>query len=178
MVAFVAGGEVAAGVVAEPAHERITYARRGDGCWRRDQGGAAARCLVTTTKDLAAATVVQSHSRPGKPSPQLLALRPARVVETYSAGIKLALVARGEADLYLNTYDASHDWDICAGQILVEEAGGRVTNFLGQKPVYGLPGSLQKHGLLASNAPLNAGSSGSLYANGQDSDPLTIGTAC
>jgi 3'(2'), 5'-bisphosphate nucleotidase len=155
MVAFVAGGEIAAGVVAEPAHERITYARRGDGCWRRDQSGAAARCLVTGTRDLAAATVVQSHSKPGKPSPQLLALHPSRVLETYSAGIKLALVARGEADLYLNTYDASHDWDICAGQILVEEAGGKVTNFLGQTPVYGLPGSLQKHGLLASNGVLH-----------------------
>ena len=84
-----------------------------------------------------------------------MALRPARVIESYSAGIKLALVARGEADLYLNTYDTYHDWDICAGQILVEEAGGRVTNLLGQEPRYGLPGAVQRHGLLATNGVLH-----------------------
>jgi 3'(2'), 5'-bisphosphate nucleotidase len=105
---------------------------------------------------LAQATVTQSHSRnPSQPSPQLQAIHPARVIETYSAGIKLAQVARGEADLYLNTYDSCYDWDICAGQLLVEEAGGRVTNLLGQAPRYGLPNSLQPNGLLASNGVLH-----------------------
>ena len=51
---------------------------------------------------------------------------PARVIETYSAGLKLALVARGEADVYANTYEAFYDWDICAGHVLVTEAGGHV----------------------------------------------------
>jgi 3'(2'), 5'-bisphosphate nucleotidase len=83
------------------------------------------------------------------------ALGPANVVETYSAGIKLALVARGEADIYLNTYDAFHDWDICAGHILVAEAGGAVTGTGGQVLRYGLPGAWQKDGLLATNGRLH-----------------------
>jgi 3'(2'), 5'-bisphosphate nucleotidase len=77
------------------------------------------------------------------------------VVETYSAGVKLARVARGEADLYVNTYAAFHDWDICAGDILVTEAGGRVTGLAGEELLYGLPGAWQRHGLLASNTPLH-----------------------
>src|SRR5262249_24921763 len=40
MIGFVEGGQVAVGVVQEPAKERLTYAVRGGGCWRRD-GGAA-----------------------------------------------------------------------------------------------------------------------------------------
>jgi 3'(2'), 5'-bisphosphate nucleotidase len=83
------------------------------------------------------------------------ALQPARVLETYSAGIKLAMIARGEADIYLNTYDAFHDWDICAGHILVDEAGGRVTGLGGQELRYGLPSAWQRHGLLASNGKLH-----------------------
>src|SRR5262249_57098865 len=110
-----------------------------------------------TATDLAAATLTQSRSRePGKRSRLVEALNPAHVVETYSAGIKLALVARGEADLYLNTYDAFHDWDICAGDILVTEAGGRVSGLGGQELRYGLPGAEQRHGLLASNGVLHA----------------------
>ena len=157
MVAFVENGEPGVGVVLEPTLERLTYAVRGGGCWKRDGAdGTAVPCHVTTVADLAAATLTQSHSRdPGKRSRLVTALNPARVVETYSAGIKLALVARGEADLYLNTYDAFHDWDVCAGHILVTEAGGRVTGLRGQELRFGLPGAEQRHGLLASNGALH-----------------------
>jgi 3'(2'), 5'-bisphosphate nucleotidase len=151
MVGFVEGGKSSVGVVLQPAVGRVTYAVRGGGCWQRDGGGEAVRCRVTATPRLAEATLTQSHSKGGEPSRELKALAPARVVESYSAGVKLALVARGEADLYLNTYEGFHDWDICAGHILVEEAGGKVTGLLGQEPRYGLPGAWQRNGLLASN---------------------------
>jgi 3'(2'), 5'-bisphosphate nucleotidase len=129
----------------------VTYAVRGGGCWR-DDGGGPVRCRVTATARLAEATVTQSHSRdPAEPSREIRALAPRRVIETYSAGIKLAQVARGEADLYLNTYEGFHDWDIAAGHILVEEAGGRVSGLRGEELRYGLPGAWQRHGLLGSN---------------------------
>jgi 3'(2'), 5'-bisphosphate nucleotidase len=159
MVALVEQGRIALGVVSEPAKERLTHAVRGGGCWKCDGGDSSAEptlCRVSACSELAGATLVQSHSRnPDQPSPQMKALQPARVVETYSAGIKLAMVARGEADIYLNTYAAFHDWDICAGQILVDEAGGRVTGLGGQELHYGLPGAWQRHGLLASNGKLH-----------------------
>jgi len=157
MVSFVDGGRIAVGVVLEPAKDRLTYAVRGGGCWRRDGTGAeAVPCRVSKVGELSAATLVQSRSRnPGVRSAPVAAIGPARVVETYSAGIKLALVARGEADLYLNTYDAFHDWDICAGQILVEEAGGKVTGLGGQELRYGLPGAWQRHGLLGTNGAVH-----------------------
>src|SRR5207253_4089059 len=94
--------------------------------------------------------------QPGVRSPLVQALNPARIVESYSAGIKLALVARGEADIYLNTYDAFHDWDICAGHVLVTEAGGQVTGTKGEELRYGLPDAWQMDGLLATNGKLHA----------------------
>ena len=152
MVALVEDGTIALGVVLQPAASRLTYASRGAGCWRRDSGQDPLRCQVSQVRELSQATFVQSRSRtPGKPSRAVLALEPCKVLETYSAGIKLALVARGEADLYLNTYDAFHDWDICAGHILVTEAGGVVTGSHGEELHYGLPGAWQRQGLLASN---------------------------
>jgi 3'(2'), 5'-bisphosphate nucleotidase len=167
MVALLEREQIAVGVVSEPARGRLTYATRGGGCWRRDGAEATAQsCGVTSTSKLAATTLTQSHSRKSDPpAPQLKALQPARIIETYSAGIKLALVARGEADLYLNTYDRYHDWDICAGQILVDEAGGRVTNLLGQDPRYGSPGAVQRHGLLATNGALHEAALAVLQAN-------------
>jgi 3'(2'), 5'-bisphosphate nucleotidase len=156
MIAFVEEGRIAAGVVLEPAKNRCTYATHGQGCWRCDDGEPVA-CRVTATVDLATAVMVQSHSRkPGAPSRMEQAVRPGRVVETYSAGIKLAMVARGEVDLYVNDYTQFHDWDIAAGHILVAEAGGTVTGLHGQELHYGLPDAWQRFGLLGSNGQVHA----------------------
>lgn len=156
MVGLVDRGQIALGIVHQPAVGRWTYATRGGGCWRRDGEGGAEACRVTALQDPHQATLTQSRSRdPGKGSRWVEAIQPARVLESYSAGIKLALVARGEADLYLNTYEAFSDWDICAGHILVTEAGGKVTGTGGQTIVYGLAGASQKNGLLATNGRLH-----------------------
>lgn len=157
MVGFVDQGTVAVGLVLEPARGRLTYATRGGGCWIRDGAQTSpTRCHVSTTTSIDTATLTQSRS---KKSPgtvlRLKSLTPARIVETYSAGIKLALVARGEADLYVNTYLAFHDWDICAGHVLVDEAGGKVSGLAGQTLGYGDPGNWQRHGLLATNGVLH-----------------------
>ena len=156
MIGFVDDSHIGVGVVFEPAPGRLTYAVRGGGCWKRDANGAAVRCRVSEVEQMSAATLTQSRpSDPAKKSRVVTALAPGRVVQTYSAGIKLALVARGEADVYANTYDAFHDWDICAGHILVEEAGGTVTGLRGEVLRYGLPGAWQKNGLLGTNGRLH-----------------------
>ena len=156
MIAFVDNSSIAVGVVQEPVKKRLTWAIRGGGCWKRDGAGEPTRCEVTATTDLTAATLVQSHTQdPSKPSRRVQMLKPARVIETYSAGVKLGVVARGEADIYLNTYDAVHDWDLCAGHILVTEAGGRVTKLTGEDLHYGLPGALQQGGIVATNGRLH-----------------------
>src|SRR5262249_4266132 len=111
MIGFVQDGAIGAGVVLEPANGRLTYARRGAGCWRRDTGAAPVACRVSNCAKLSEATLVQSRSRNPDKSRGAQAFHPARIVETHSAGIKLARVARGDEDLYLNTYDAFHDWD-------------------------------------------------------------------
>jgi 3'(2'), 5'-bisphosphate nucleotidase len=118
---------------------------------------------VTQTSELRKAIVTQSRShRDGPPSPQLRAIAPAGTMETYSAGIKLAQVARGEADIYLNTYPAFHDWDVCAGHILVTEAGGTVTGLRGEPIHYGQKEASQRTGLVASNSKLHAALVGAL----------------
>ena len=158
MIALCDGDRIVVGVVLEPVPARLTYAVLGAGCWRLD--GAAAepeKCQVSPTTDLTRATLVQSRSRnPEIPSGPVRALQPARVRETHSAGVKLALVARGDVDLYANTYTAFHDWDIAAGHILVVEAAGSVTGLKGETIRYGADGAWQRSGLLATNGKLEA----------------------
>jgi 3'(2'), 5'-bisphosphate nucleotidase len=156
MIGFVAEGRVVVGVVLEPALNRVTFAQLGKGCWVRSGLDAPTRCCVTTTNVLSEAILVQSHAKKGETPWPVAAIQPRRIVETYSAGVKLAMVARGEVDLYVNTYANFSDWDICAGDILVTEAGGRVTEIAGSPIRYGIDGNSQRGGLLATNGALHA----------------------
>jgi 3'(2'), 5'-bisphosphate nucleotidase len=156
MVGFVNEGQIGVGVVLEPVKARVTYAVQGGGCWKRDDAGPAERCRISSIRPMSEATLTQSHSRhPTVPNPYVRVLKPRRVVETYSAGVKLALVARGEVEIYLNDYNALRDWDLCAGHILVTEAGGMVTSLYGQVLEYGLPEGLHPNGVLAANEELH-----------------------
>ena len=156
MIAFVHDRRIEVGVVLEPASERLMYAARGAGCWRTERPGAARQaCRVGTAATPEAATIVQSRSRTARESPVVKLLAPAKVVETYSAGVKLARVAAGEVDLYANIYPAFHDWDICAGHILVEEAGGKVTTLAGAEISYGHDRNEQRGGMLATNGAVH-----------------------
>lgn len=157
MIAFVEQGVMQVGVVLEPASWKITFAAKGRGCWRHvGMHSAPGRCRVGSTTKLEQCTLTQSRSSTARESPVVQKIKPNRIVETYSAGVKLALVAGGEADLYANIYPEFNDWDICAGHILVEEAGGRVTALDGSEIRYGLEGNKQRGGILASNGTLHA----------------------
>jgi 3'(2'), 5'-bisphosphate nucleotidase len=156
MIALAVEGEVVVGVVLEPVPKICTYAVRGGGCWQSVDESKPVAVRVRSTATLSAATLIQSHTNPtrGKTLP-VQRLRPEKVVETYSAGIKLARVAAGEADLYVSTYDSMNDWDLAAGHILVTEAGGRVSTLDGRALIYGGPDPGHPGGLLASNGVLH-----------------------
>lgn len=150
MIGLLVDGRPVVGVVAEPAQNRVTYARVGGGCWSHTADATAVRCRVSR-RGPAEFVLVQSWARPGQTTRPVERLRPARVVETYSGGVKLAMVARGDVDVYPNTYETFYDWDICAGHILVTEAGGTVTDLGGGEITYQAPDFSQRKGLLATN---------------------------
>jgi fructose-1,6-bisphosphatase/inositol monophosphatase family enzyme len=43
----------------------------------------------------------------------------------------MALIAAGDGDLTIS-FRPKNIWDVCAGTLLVREAGGKVTDFVGQ----------------------------------------------
>jgi 3'(2'), 5'-bisphosphate nucleotidase len=157
MIALVAGGEPVVGVVLEPATGLCTFAARGGGCFRQDGPEEPRAVCVTATESLVEARLIQSHTNPARGlSLPVERLKPRSVFEKYSAGVKLARVARGEADLYVSTYDAMNDWDLAAGHILVTESGGCVSTLDGRALRYGGPNPAHGGGLLATNGRLHA----------------------
>lgn len=158
MIGLVEDGSVVLGAVLEPAIDRLTYAVRGQGCFVLNSTSEGAKpCQVTQTMVMASAVLSISRSQKAEGEKRLLdGFGAARAIQTYSAGIKLAQVARGDTDMYLGDYLTLKDWDVCAGHILVEEAGGKITNIHGQPIRYdGTGKSLRGQGILATNGHLH-----------------------
>jgi len=158
MIGLVEQGVVKVGVVLEPARGRLTYATRGQGCWREDGKEVRRRCQVSAASAWNEATLVRSRSEEKRAAP----VAGQKQIFTYSAGIKLATIARGQADAYASDYHAFHAWDLCAGQILVEEAGGRITDARGAPIQYPDDGSAMIDGVVASNGKLHDAALGAL----------------
>lgn len=157
MIGLVEAAEPVLGAVIEPAVNRLTYAVRGHGCFVLQARNDPRPCRVRRTDTLRNAVMSISRSQRAEGRKRLLDAFGAKdAIETYSAGIKLAQVARGETDMYLGDYLTLKDWDVCAGHILVEEAGGRVTSVDGEAIRYRGDGkSLGGRGLLATNGRLH-----------------------
>ena len=124
-VALVEEGVVQVAVSFNPVTDKLFAARRGQGT---TLNGRDVRCTPKT--DLSAAVVLASRSEDKRG--EWDAFKPLMKVKlTGSVAYKFALMAAGMADATFSL-TPKNEWDICAGTMLVEEAGGVVTDRYGK----------------------------------------------
>lgn len=123
-------GERIAGVVYDPTRDEMFAAEKGGGA---TLNGRAARVSSTRQlKESLVATGFPSHKRHKNPNIHFyhqITLRSHGVRRAGSAALDLCCVACGRYDAYWEFN--LNPWDTAAGVLLVEEAGGKVTNFSG-----------------------------------------------
>jgi len=134
-IALVAAGRAVFGLLYAPFLDRLYLGGPGLGAWRRD-GLEAARAIATVKPrpgDEPIILMSRSH-----PDPDILALiarfAPYRTM-VLGAALKFAALAEGAAHVYPRTR-ALHEWDLAAGQAIVEGAGGSMTGLDGRPIVY------------------------------------------
>ena len=147
-LALVENGEPVLGIIHAPALERTWTAAKGAGA--RLNGEAI---HVSRRTDLAGARIIgpASVNRPecwDDPWPEVTLFRPP------SLALRLAYVAAGEADAMLAPGHKS-EWDVAAGDIIVREAGGLVTDISG-RPIRYNCSPPRPHGVIAGPPPLHA----------------------
>ena len=142
-------GTLVAGVIYDPLRDELFAAERGRGA---QLNGKLLR--VTRTPELCealTATGFPSHKRHESPNIhfyQEFTLRSHGVRRAGSAALDLAYVAAGRLDGFWEFN--LNPWDTAAGILLVEEAGGRVTDFAGNHFL------LDSREILASNGLIHA----------------------
>jgi myo-inositol-1(or 4)-monophosphatase len=132
-VGLVHNGEIVLGIVSDVEQQETFYAWRGGGAWCN--GEKISVSGRTDIQDAVVATGFPYSSRDVLPQLtevfEFFLKNAAGIRRLGSAAIDLAYVACGRFDVYYET--TLNPWDIAGGIIIVEEAGGVVTDFSGKK---------------------------------------------
>ena len=149
-VALVEAGAPTLAVIFNPAQDQLYAAIKDGGTFLN---GQRVFCSELQTLDKAVATVSRSEVKRGEIDaykPHLGEIRPVG-----SVAYKLALAAAGACDLNFSV-QPKNEWDICAGDLLVREAGGHMLGRSGQVRTYNQRDPLINGGLAAGNEDLVA----------------------
>jgi myo-inositol-1(or 4)-monophosphatase len=139
--------ELLVGVIYNPIYQELFAAARGEGA---TFNGRAIHCSkIDALKNSLLCTGFPNHKREMNPNIHFywdFTLRSHGVRRDGSAALDLAYVAMGRFDSFWEF--GLNAWDTAAGVVLVEEAGGRITDLQGQPYVLGGPTILASNGLI------------------------------
>jgi myo-inositol-1(or 4)-monophosphatase len=145
-------GELVAGVVYDPVHDELFVAEKGRGAWLLQSPEPARRLQVSRVKYLQESllsTGFPSHKRHMNPNIhfyQQLTLRSHGVRRAGAAALDLAYVAAGRVDAFWEFN--LNPWDTAAGVLLIQESGGRVSDFAGNQFQLNSRENLASNGLI------------------------------
>ncbi len=122
------------GVVYAPALQRWYYAARHEGAWRQDGKKTPVKLKSRAPEPGQPVKVVGSRSHNTPQFDDFVAGLGETASIIMGSSLKLCLVADGTADLYPRLGPTS-EWDTCAAQAVVEEAGGQVLDFETGEPL-------------------------------------------
>ena len=155
MIGLAVHGKPELGVVFNPATNKMYYATLGIGAYL-EEPLTTKRLHVAAITDTAklAAAMSRSHS-----SPQVRTINTrlgvTQQIESGSVGLKIGLLAEGRAHVYVHLGAKTNQWDTCAPQVIIEAAGGKMTDRDGQPLQYNVAEIRNLNGVVASNGVMH-----------------------
>ena len=124
----------------------------GEGSWVERAGMDPERASVSSKSDLAQMRLAASRSHRSPRMNRVVARFGFREeVQRGSVGIKIGLLVEQQCDVYIHLSPRTKQWDTCAPQLILTEAGGMLTDLFGRPLNYNVPDVQNRNGLVASN---------------------------
>jgi 3'(2'), 5'-bisphosphate nucleotidase len=145
-------GKTIVGVVFQPLADRLYFAAKSEGSFYTASGGEPQRLQVSDKTSFGEMILAVSRShRSAKMTSLVEHFGFKNEFPHGSVGLKIGLLARQQADLYIHLSPRTKFWDTCAPQIILEEAGGKLTDLFGEEISYGIEDTQNYNGILATN---------------------------
>jgi len=155
MIGLAIHGKPVLGVVYQPTEATLLYGESGSGAFLEHPGQATPQKLsaAKNTEDLVAAVSRSNDSTQYESVRQALGIN--RIVHSGSAGLKIGMICQKRADLYVHTGPETNQWDTCAPEVILHEAGGRLTDMFNAPLRYNVSEPRHLQGIVASNGVIH-----------------------
>ena len=146
-------GQPVMGVVYQPLTGVLYRSVRGGGAWIERPEFEVERARVSDHTNVSTMRLAASRSHRSPRMDQVFqAFGFKEEVRRGSVGIKVGLIVERQCDLYIHLSPRTKQWDTCAPEIILHEAGGTLTDLFGQPLTYNNPDLQNRNGVVASNA--------------------------
>ena len=151
-IGLVEEGVPTVAVVYLPLADTLYRAIIGGGTWIESPQREPERLHVSDRRTFAEMRLAASRShRSPRMNKVVERFRFREEVQRGSVGIKVGLIVERQCDVYIHLSPRTKQWDTCAPQLVLTEAGGRLTDLFGQPLNYNVPDVNNRNGLVASN---------------------------
>jgi len=145
-------GQCVLGVVYQPLPGVLYRAVRGEGTWIERPQFEPEKATVSDTRIVSAMRLAASRSHRSPRMNQLVShFGFKEEVQRGSVGIKIGLIIEQQCDVYIHLSSRTKQWDTCAPEVILTEAGGRLSDLFGYPLNYNVPDVQNRNGLVASN---------------------------
>lgn len=138
-LALIDKGRAVGGLMHAPAHDIMAWGAMGEGAWLEAAGGPTSAPIRTLTPEILLHDGLDLLVPSVHPTPRVDAYLggvPMRTRNPLSSAMKFLRILQGEADAYLR-FERIQQWDIAAGDALLNAAGGDCLAMDGQPLRYG-----------------------------------------
>ena len=150
-------GKCVVGVVYQPLPGVLYRAVINEGTWIERPKFMPERARVSEKLDLPSMRIAVSRShRSPRMGKVIRRLGFREEVQRGSVGIKIGLLIEQQCDVYIHLSPRTKQWDTCAPELILTEAGGRITDLFGDPLNYNVPDVQNRNGLVASNGVSHA----------------------
>jgi len=154
MIALAEKGKPILGAVYQPTEDKLYLAEKGNGSFLL-KDSSFEKLFVSSVDSVSEATFVFSRNHLFKKEKDFIKKNNIeKKIFMGSVGLKVGLVAEGKADCYITFSDKTCQWDTCAPEIILKEAGGSITDTKGKSFIYNRKEKRNLNGILASNGSI------------------------
>jgi 3'(2'), 5'-bisphosphate nucleotidase len=155
MIGLAVGGRPMLGVVMQPSNDLLYVGAIGKGAFLYEHNERVP-LHVSDCVEPANMVMVSSRSHRQQIVDRIRAtMHITRERVSGSVGLKVGLITRQLADLYIHPSPGCKEWDLCAPQALLEAAGGSMTDCWGNPLRYNKRDVRAHNGLVASNGAIH-----------------------
>lgn len=150
MIALVENRKPILGIIYWPTEKTMFLAQKDFGAWKFSNNNWT-RISVSDISELKKCRAVGSRHHISENEKALLKKLTITDFVSIGSSLKVGEISSGSADVYLTTTNKMKEWDTCASYCIVSEAGGKMTDMLGNDISYNNKSVVHQNGILVTN---------------------------